>query len=59
MYRTFALYYFHLLEGILPSPFFEHFSGLVYGMSLLLQERVDVADVSKVEALFHQFVINT
>lgn len=59
MYRTFVLYYFHLLEGLLPSPFFEHFSGLVYGMSLLLQERVNVADVSKVEALFHKFVIDS
>ena len=28
-------------------------------MSLLLQERVIVADVSKVEALFHKFVIDS
>ena len=59
MYRTFALYYFHLLESILPQPYFEHFSSLVYGLFLLWQEKVSVDDVRKVERLFHQFVIDS
>ena len=31
MYRAFALYYFHLLEGILPSPFLNIFLALYRG----------------------------
>ena len=59
MYRTFTLYYFHLLEDILPAPYFDHYSCLVYGMFLLLQERARVDDILKVEILFNKFVVDT
>lgn len=56
MYRSFTLYYFHILEGVLPIVYFQHFCQLVYGITLLLRERVSVADINKVDILFRHFV---
>lgn len=59
MYRTFTLYYFYILEEILPSPYFKHCSNLVYCMFLMLQERVSVLNVIKLDVLLEKFVIDT
>jgi hypothetical protein len=56
MHRSFFLYYFTILEDLLPSAYFEHYCQLVYGMSLLLRDRVAVKDVDKVDVLFRNFV---
>lgn len=56
MFRSFTLYYFPIFEEILPAVYFQHFCQLAYGMSLLLRERVSVADIKKVDVLFKQFV---
>ena len=31
-FRAFALYYFYVLEDILPEPYFQHFLSLSYGL---------------------------
>ncbi len=56
MFRSFFLYYFPILEGLLPTLYFQHLSKLVYGINLLLRERVSVTDVKKVDALFRDWV---
>lgn len=56
-YRSFALYYFQVLENVLPSDYFKHFSKFSYGLFVLLQEEVLVTDVQKIEMLFKNFVI--
>ena len=56
MFRSFFLYYFPILEDLLPPVFFEHCCQLSYGMNLLLRERVSVDDVKKVDILFRNFV---
>lgn len=55
-FTTFVLYYFPLLEGILPDPFFSHFSNLSYALSVLLQERVPTQNVIDVGYLLDNFV---
>lgn len=56
MFRSFFLYYFPILEGLLPTLYFQHLSQLVYGINVLLRERVSVTDVKNVETLFRSFV---
>ena len=46
-YRTFTLYFFPILEDILPSKYFIHYSSLSYGVYLLLQNRVSRENVLK------------
>ena len=55
-FRAFALYYFPLLEGILPEPYFTHFASLSYALSVLLQESVPTHIVKDVEFLLIDFV---
>ncbi len=59
MYRNFALFFFVVLEGILPDEYFDHFMNLSYGMFVLLQEKVSVEDVKKVEVLFRRYIQDT
>lgn len=59
MFRSFGLYYFVVLEGILPPKYFNHFCLLSYGLNVLLQEKVSVEDVRKTEIIFKQFVRET
>lgn len=58
-YRAFALYYFCILEDLLPKIFFDHFSWLSYGLQVLLQDEVSVEKVKEVEFLFSNFVRET
>lgn len=55
-FRAFALYYFPILDGILPPAFYNNFSDLCYGLYILLQEKVSKDSVRKVAALFERFV---
>ena len=57
MYRTFGLFYFVILEDILPKKYFDNFSKLIYAIFVLLQEQVNVEDVKKVDVLLKNFVI--
>ena len=56
MYRSFLIYHFQLLEGILPPEYFRHFADLAYGLSTLLQKEVKVEDFKKVDVLMKKFV---
>ncbi len=56
MYRSFTLYFFHVLEDLLQPVYFNHFCKLVYGISLLLRERVSVDDINNVDFLLKDFV---
>jgi hypothetical protein len=55
-FRAFALYYFPLLEGNLPEPYFSHFASLSYALSVLLQESVLTVYVKEVGKLLEDFV---
>lgn len=55
-FRAFALYYFPLLDGILPEPYFSHFANLSYALSVLLQESVPTNCVKDVGVLLEDFV---
>ena len=59
MFRSFGLYYFVVLEDILPKQFFDHFCLLSYGLNVLLQEKVSVRDVKTTELIFKKFVKDT
>lgn len=37
MLRAFALFFYPILEGILPTEYYEHFCDLSYGIFVLLQ----------------------
>jgi hypothetical protein len=50
-FRAFALYYFYVLEDILPEPYFQHFLSLSYGLFCCLQQQIE-----QVRSLFKQFV---
>lgn len=55
-YKAFGLYYFPVLEGILPEPYFSHFSLFSHGLYVLLQEEVDLESVKQAGVLFDHFV---
>ena len=59
MFRSFFLYYFVVLEDLLPSQYFEHFCLFSYGLNVLLQEKVSIEDVKKCNVLFKKFVKDT
>lgn len=58
-FRAFALYYFSLLDSILPEPYYSHFCSLCYCLFVLLQESVPKSSVVKVNYLLQQFVRDT
>ena len=58
MFRAFALYYYVILEDILPPKYFEHFCQFSYALNILLQEKVSVDDINNVDVLLKQFVID-
>lgn len=55
-YKAFGLYYYPVLEGILPEPYFSHFSLFSHGLYILLQEEVDLESVKQAGILFDHFV---
>jgi len=55
-FRSFVLFYFLTLEGLLPTEYFEHFLFLSYGLQVLLQEKVHLDLVQEVQILFVDFV---
>lgn len=55
-YKAFALYYYPVLEGILPEPYFSHFAFFSHGLYILLQEEVDLESVQKTRRLLDHFV---
>lgn len=57
MFKTFGLYFFQVLEGILPNEYFEHFTMFSYGLFCLLQAEISVEDVRKIDVLFKRFVV--
>ena len=58
-FRAFALYYYTLLDGILPEPFYTHFADLCYAFYVLLQERASKESVRKIQPLLERFVRDT
>ena len=58
-FRTFVLYYFSVLEGILPEPFYSHFCNLSYALYIVLQESVETDDMRKAGIIFTNFVWET
>jgi hypothetical protein len=58
MFRAFVLFFVDVLEDILPKEYYDHFVNLSYGIFVLLQEKVSVSDVQKVQVLFRRFVID-
>lgn len=56
MFRSFCLYFFPLLEDMLPKLYFKHFSKFSYGLYVLLQEKALIENVKKVGSLLVQFV---
>ena len=55
-FRDFLIYYYSLLEEILPEPYFKHFSKLSYAIYVLLLEEVDADLVERIEILLKDFV---
>ncbi|KAI9551042.1 hypothetical protein GHT06_006256 [Daphnia sinensis] len=55
-FRSFVLYYYPILQGVLPEPFFSHFSSLAYSLFGLLQDEIPVNCVRKIEAVLRNFV---
>ena len=55
-FRAFALYFFPVLNGILPEPYYSHFCSVSYILQLLLQESAKKTAVVKCELLSESFV---
>lgn len=55
-FRAFLLFYFPLLEGVLPDPYFSHFKNLSYSIFVLLQENVPNHSVSHVGIILQNMV---
>lgn len=56
MFKSFALFFYTILEDLLPVEYFQHFVKLSYGMFILLQERISIEEIKKVGFLFIDFV---
>ena len=55
-FRAFALYFYPVLDGILPQPYYLHFCSLSYTLHLLLQESAKKTAVRKTLPLCESFV---
>lgn len=55
-FRAFLLFYFPLLEGVLPDPYFSHLKNLSYSIFVLLQENVPNHSVSHVGIILQNMV---
>ena len=55
-FKAFCLYYFTVLDGILPEPYFSHFALLSHGLYILLQEEVDLSSVQEIAPVLDYFV---
>lgn len=55
-WKSFGLYYYVLLEGILPEPYFSHFALFSHGLYALLQEEVELEIVKKIGLVLDHFV---
>jgi hypothetical protein len=55
-FRAFALYFYPVLDDILPEPYYSHFCILSYILQLLLQERAKKTAVRKTVPLSESFV---
>ena len=58
-FRSFALFYYPILKGILPEPFYSHFESLCYLLYILLQETVPKSTVRKTQIVLDHFVRET
>jgi len=58
-FKSFALYYFPILDGFLPEPYFSHFSDFCHGFYVLLLERVSRPTVRAIDSLMRRFVRDT
>lgn len=54
----FLLISFQVLQSLLKDEYFLNFTNFVYGFHDLLQKRISVTDVPKIEKLFKKFVID-
>ena len=59
MFRSFCLYYFPVLEDLMQPVYFEHFAKFSYGMYCLLQDKVNLECIGKVDILLKHFVKET
>ena len=55
-FKSFALYYYPVLEGILPQLYFTNFAIFSHGLYTLLQEEVDAAAVEEMGPVLDAFV---
>lgn len=55
-FKSFVLYYFPTLDGLLPKEHYEHFLYFSYGLHVLLQEEVHLDRVKETKILFKHFV---
>lgn len=55
-WKSFGLYYYVLLEGILQEPYFSHFALFSHGLYSLLQEEIVLEDVKKIGLVLDHFV---
>jgi len=53
--KNFALFFYTILEDLLPAEFFQHFANLICGMFILLQGQISIRDIKKVGLLFVNF----
>lgn len=44
MFKNFALFFYTILEDLLPVTYFQHFVKLSYGMFILLQEQISIVE---------------
>ena len=56
-FRAFALYYFPILQGLLPQEYYDHFLNFVYGLQVCLQEEVVFERIQEIGPLFRHFVL--
>lgn len=59
MFKAFALYFYVVFEGFLEPQYLIHFTKLSYSLFVLLQDKISVEDVLKIEVLLKYFVIET
>jgi len=56
-FRSFALYYFPALQGLLPQEYYDHFFYFIYGLQVCLQEEVAFKRIKETGPLFRHFVL--
>lgn len=58
-FKAFGIYYYPVLDGILPEPYFSHFATFSHGIYTLLLEQVDADTVRGIGLVLDHFVAET